>query len=166
MWHRNGENGSGWTTLSSPFLPMQTEFHNFKGSLIWDFRSQFFSWISVPQAPKYSTGAVLNFVENSRRYSRINVYHRCQRHRQKAVQRCQRHRRKKYRRCRWHWRLVLVTDFQWSPVSLIPGINLSLTPVTNYQRWQRHQQKIYRRWQEQGLHGGGELPRIGESWRG
>ncbi len=25
---------------------------------------------------------------------------------------------------------------------------------------------IYRRWQEQGRHGGGELPRIGESWRG
>ena len=35
-------------------------------------------------------GAVLNFFENSRRYSRINVYHRCQRHRRKAVQRCQR----------------------------------------------------------------------------
>ncbi len=91
------------------------------------FDLSFFSWISVPQAPKYSIGAVLNFFENSGRYSQINVYHRCQRHRRKAVQRCQRHRR-----------LVLVTDFQWSPVSLIPGINLSLTPVTNYQRWQRH----------------------------
>ncbi len=99
---------------------------------IFDLR--FFSWISVPQAPKYSIGAVLNFFENSRRYSQINVYHRCQRHRQKAVQRCQRHRRKIYRRCQRHRRLVLVTDFQWSPVSLI---NLS-TPVTNYRRWQRH----------------------------
>ncbi len=46
---------------------------------IFDFR--FFSWISVPQASKYSIGAILNFFENSRRYSRINVYHRCQRHR-------------------------------------------------------------------------------------
>ncbi len=45
------------------------------------FGFRFFSWISVPQAPKYSIGAILNFFENSRRYSRINVYHRCQRHR-------------------------------------------------------------------------------------
>ncbi len=52
---------------------------------IFDFR--FFLWISVPQAPKYSIGAVLNFFENSRRYSRMNIY----------------------RRCRWHRRLILVT---------------------------------------------------------
>ncbi len=71
---------------------------------IFDLR--FFSWISVPQAHKYSIGAVLNFFENSRRYSRINVYHRCQRHR----------------------RLILATDFQWSPVSLTP-LN-SFSPVT------------------------------------
>ncbi len=97
---------------------------------IWHeiFDLSFFSWISVPQAPKYSIGAVLNFFENSRRYSRINVYHRCKRHRRKAVQQCQRHWRKIVRRCRWHRRLVLVTDFQWSPVSLKPAINLS--PVT------------------------------------
>ncbi len=30
-----------------------------------------------PQVPKYSIGAVLNFFENLRKYSRINVYHRC-----------------------------------------------------------------------------------------
>ncbi len=33
---------------------------------IFDFK--FFSWISAPQAPKYSIGAFLNFFENSRRY--------------------------------------------------------------------------------------------------
>ncbi len=38
---------------------------------IFDFK--FFSWISVPPAPKYSIGAFLNFFENSWRYSRINV---------------------------------------------------------------------------------------------
>ncbi len=38
---------------------------------IFDFK--FFSWISVPQAPKYSIEAFLNFFENSRRYSRIPV---------------------------------------------------------------------------------------------
>ncbi len=42
---------------------------------------RFFSWISVPQAHKYSNRAVLNFFENSRRYSQINVYCRCKRHR-------------------------------------------------------------------------------------
>ncbi len=35
---------------------------------IFDFR--FFSWINVPQAPKYSIEADLSFFENSRRYSR------------------------------------------------------------------------------------------------
>ncbi len=43
-----------------------------------DFR---FFMISVPRAPKYSIGAVLNFFENSRIYSRIIVNHYCQRHR-------------------------------------------------------------------------------------
>ncbi len=38
---------------------------------IFDFR--FFSWTSVPQAPKYSIGAVLNFFENSQRYSRMII---------------------------------------------------------------------------------------------
>jgi hypothetical protein len=46
-----------------------------------DFRLQVFSWISVSRAPKYSNGAILNFFENSRRYTRINVHHQCQRHR-------------------------------------------------------------------------------------
>ncbi len=38
---------------------------------IFDFR--FFSWLSVPWAHEYSLGAVSNFFENSRRYSRMNV---------------------------------------------------------------------------------------------
>ncbi len=50
--------------------------------------------------PKYSIGAVLNFFEKkSRRYSRMNVYQWCQRHRRRAVQRCQQHWRKTYRWC-------------------------------------------------------------------
>jgi hypothetical protein len=35
----------------------------FKGSTTRDFRLQVFLRISVPQAPKYSIGAVLNFFE-------------------------------------------------------------------------------------------------------
>ncbi len=66
----------------------------------------FVSWISVPRAHEYSLGAVTNFFENSRKYSWMNVYRRYQRHR----------------------RLILVTDFQWSPASLTPAIHL--WPVT------------------------------------
>ncbi len=128
------------------------------GSLTRDFRSQFFfheSVYRVPQAPKYSIDAVLNFFENSRRYLRINVYHRCQRHRRKAVQRCQRHRQ-----------LVLVKDFQWSPVWLILGINYRwhLWPIIGGDN--DTGDKFIAILQEQGRHGGGELSRIGESWRG
>jgi hypothetical protein len=62
----------------------------FKGGLTPDVRLQVFSWISVPRAPKYSNGTVLNFFENSRRYTRMNVYRWCQQHQ-----------RKNYCRCRW-----------------------------------------------------------------
>ncbi len=41
----------------------------------------FFSWISFPQASDYTIRAVLNFFENSRRYSQLKVWHRYQRHR-------------------------------------------------------------------------------------
>ncbi len=122
-------------------------FPSIKGSLTRDFRLQIFSLISVPQAPKYSFGAFLNFFENSRRYSRINVYHRCQWHRWQAVQRCQQHRRKMYRQCRWHrWTiyisLVSLIPFRKKPKSLkfIAGVNdttencspVSTTPLINF----------------------------------
>ena len=46
---------------------------------IFDF--WFFSWINFPQAYEYTFTAISNFFENSRRYSRLKVHHRCQRHR-------------------------------------------------------------------------------------
>ncbi len=46
---------------------------------IFDF--WFFSWISFPQAPEYTITAILNFFENSRRYSRLMMHHRCCWHR-------------------------------------------------------------------------------------
>jgi hypothetical protein len=46
---------------------------------IFDF--WFFSSISFPQAYEYTSTAISNFFENSRRYSRLKVHHRCQRHR-------------------------------------------------------------------------------------
>ena len=56
---------------SSALLPL-------KGSLTRDF------WAQVSPRPiSIPFGAVLNFFENSRRYSRINVYRWCKRHRRK-----------------------------------------------------------------------------------
>ncbi len=52
-----------------------------KGTVSRDFRLLFFSWISFPQASEYFLAAISNFFENSRRYSRLKVHHRCQRHR-------------------------------------------------------------------------------------
>ncbi len=46
---------------------------------IFDF--WFFSWISFPQESEYTITAISNFFENLRRYSRLKVHHRCQRHR-------------------------------------------------------------------------------------
>ncbi len=46
------------------------------------------------------------------RYSRMNVYHRCRRHRRWAVH-----------RSKTPAILVIVTDFQWSPVSFTPVEN-------------------------------------------
>ncbi len=60
----------------------------FKGTVSRDFLLLFFfSWISFPPAPEYPIRTVLNFLENSRRYSQVKVHHRYQRHRY------QRHRR-------------------------------------------------------------------------
>jgi hypothetical protein len=38
-----------------------------------------------PPGPQVFHWGRFEFFQNSRRYSRINVYHRCQRHRRKAV---------------------------------------------------------------------------------
>jgi len=44
-----------------------------KESLTRDFRLQVFSWISFPRAPEYTTGAISNFYENMRRFSKLKV---------------------------------------------------------------------------------------------
>ncbi len=55
--------------------------HILKGQCHEIFDFWFFSWISFPQASEYTSTAISNFFENSRRYSRLKVHHRCQRHR-------------------------------------------------------------------------------------
>jgi hypothetical protein len=54
---------------------------------------EIFCFISLPQAPEYTIRAVSNFFENSRRYSKLKVDHRYQRHRWQICHRYQRHRR-------------------------------------------------------------------------
>ena len=77
----------------------------------------FFSWISFPPAPEYPIRTVLNFFENSRRYSQVKVHHRCQRHR---------------------WQICLGvndTGGKLPPVSTTPAANLppvSTTPAANF----------------------------------
>ncbi len=51
-----------------------------KGTVPRDFRLLVFSWISLPQAPECTISAISIFFENLRRYSRLKVHHRCQRH--------------------------------------------------------------------------------------
>ncbi len=91
----------------------------FKGSLTRDFRLEVFFMISVPRAHEYSLGAVSNYFENSRRYSRMTVYHRST---TPAIS-CS--------PVQQHWRLVLVTNFQWSPVTTTPAINLLQVTTTS-----------------------------------
>ncbi len=71
---------SSWrTTISAP--PSTFFIAALKGQCHEIFCFCFFSWISFPQASDYNIRAVLNFFENSRRYSQLKVCHRCQRHR-------------------------------------------------------------------------------------
>ncbi len=61
----------GEIALSNPFLNLAYFFRiiPLKGQCheIFDFR--FSTWISFPQAPDYTNRAILNFLENSWRYS-------------------------------------------------------------------------------------------------
>ncbi len=73
----------------------------------------FFSWISFPPAPEYPIRTVLNFFENSRRYSQVKVCHRYQRHRQ-ICHWYQRHWRQICHRCKWHrWQIMGTISGCW-----------------------------------------------------
>ncbi len=82
---RGGAMGGGHSITSPPppFFPADPWIFHLKG--VWHeiFAFRFFSLINVPRAPEYPIRTISNFFENSRRYSRMNVYQRCQRHRRK-----------------------------------------------------------------------------------
>jgi hypothetical protein len=121
---------------SHTWAPLKGQCHEIFG--FW-----FFSWISFPKAPEYFIRAVLNFFENSRRYSQLKVDHRYQRHR---LQNCRRYQRHRWQICHWYQRhrqqiLPPVSLVLLIPVSTIPAANLppvSTIPVANCHRYQRH----------------------------
>jgi hypothetical protein len=69
-----------------------TILQHLKGQCHEIFCFWFFSWISFPPAPEYPIWTVSNFFENSRRYSKVKVHHRYQRHRRQICHRCKWHR--------------------------------------------------------------------------
>jgi hypothetical protein len=73
---------SNWhLRMKQPYQIGWRDILTFIGTVVRDFRLQFFSWISFTQAPEYSIGAVSNFVfEHSRRYSQLKLHHQCHRH--------------------------------------------------------------------------------------
>ncbi len=105
-----------------------------KGTVSRDFLLLVFFMNQFPPAPEYSIQTVLNFFENSRRYSLVKVHHRYQRHR---------------------WQIfppfslaLLIPAANLPPVSTIPAANLppvSTTPVANCHRYQGHRRQICRR---------------------
>ncbi len=118
--------------------------HTLKGQCHEIFCFLFFSWISFPPAPEYHIRTVLNFFENSRRYSQAKVPHRYQRHRCQILP---------------PFSLVLLIPVaNMPPVSTIPVANLppvSTTPVAICHRYQRRRRQIchrcqWHRWQIMG----------------
>ena len=61
--------------------PLKHSQMTLKGQCHEIFCFWFFSSISFPPAPEYPIRTVSNFFENSRRYSQLNIDHRCRWHR-------------------------------------------------------------------------------------
>ncbi len=55
--------------------------HLFKGAVSRDFWLLVFQESVSPQVPEYTSKAVSNFFENSRRYSQLKMHHQCHWHR-------------------------------------------------------------------------------------
>ncbi len=128
-----------------------------KGQCQGFFCFWFFSWISFPQAPEYTSRAVSKFFENSRRYSQLKVDLRYQRHRwQICHQQYQRYRRQILPPISL---VLLIPVANLPPVSTIRAANLppvSTIPVANWSRYQRRRRQICHRcqqhlWQTMGL---------------
>ncbi len=62
-----------WLTPVGELMVLRWKSQRIKGTVSHDFRLVVFSWISFPQGPEYTIRAVSNLVENSRRYSQLEV---------------------------------------------------------------------------------------------
>ncbi len=122
-----------WVLIESPVLYLIVLRCVFKGTVSRDFLLLIFLWISIPPAPEYPIRTVLNFFENSRRYSQVKVHHRYQWHRRQICHRYQRHRRQI---------LPPVPLVLLIPVANLPPVSTTL--VANCHRYQWHRWQIIR----------------------
>jgi hypothetical protein len=79
------QNMRTYKQIAKVFFPIFKTYFYLKGQCHEIFDFWFFSWISFPQASECTITAISNFFENSRRYSRLKVQHRCQRHRWQKI---------------------------------------------------------------------------------
>ncbi len=128
---------------------------------IFDFR--FSTWISFPQAPDYSIGAVSNFFENSRRYSQLKVHHRCRWHRlqmekifnqknfhyyfwtpldSRVSRRCRWYRRQFCPRCRWHRWCTLTCEYLREFSKIFETVLMEYSGLGDSDSWKNQKQKI------------------------
>ncbi len=96
-----------------------------KGTVSRDFLLLVFFMIQFPPSFRVFHLDRTNFFENSRRYSRVKVHHRYQRHRWQIFHRCQRHRRRNCRRYQPH---------RWQLMATISGCHQF--PLCCWHRWQ------------------------------
>ncbi len=109
-----------------------SEKHTLKGQCHEIFCFWFFFMNQFPPAPEYPIRTVLNFFENSQRYSQVKVCHRYQRHRWQICHRCQQH-------CVNDTGGKFATGINDTGGKLPP---LSTTPVAICLRYQRHRWQI------------------------
>jgi hypothetical protein len=110
----------------------------FKGTVLRDFLLLVFFMNQFPPVPEYPIRTVLNFFENSWRYSLVKVHHWYQRHRRQNCCRYTQHRRQichQYQRHRWQILapvslVLLIRVANLPPVSTIPAANLPLVSTT------------------------------------
>ncbi len=147
--------------------PLNAQNSFLKGQCHEIFASGFFSWGSFPQTSDYSIRTVLNFFENSRRYSQLKVCHRCQRHRWQMKKTFQ---QKNFNNFVWtplgsrvniNINFCLQVHFKvsaaWYCCHYLPPVSLIPVAICHQRRWHRwkicrryrwHRSQICRRYQQ------------------
>ncbi len=116
---------AGWTWWGEMPCSYQGQCHK-----IFCFR--FFSRIIFLRVPKNNVRVILNFSENSRRYSQVKVHHRYQWHRGQICRRCQLH---------WWRNCHRYQQYQRQIMPLVPLV--LLISVANCHQCQHHRWKCW-----------------------